>query len=332
MKVQWNAFQRQILRSPGSVFVSAGAGTGKTRTIVQKYIDLVTSPGPDSGEVLMITFTDKAAGEMKERILRQVEETIASTDSPQVRSRFEALRNRLHFAWISTIHGFCTRLLREFPLEAGLDPSFEVVSGNVQKLRIKRAVSGYFDDAHGEDRLERLRPFFAYYRFDTTIALFVEALSRKRFDLLESNLAQIQTRTAHTGEDKVIRAALPEFRKAFETMLEEYRLQNARENDVDFDDILLLTLSMLRRNDAVRLQLQQRFRTIVVDEFQDTNALQIQIISLVQGENTQMLYVGDGKQSIYRFNGADVRVFQQMRSSFDAGQVFSLPVNYRSTP
>jgi ATP-dependent exoDNAse (exonuclease V) beta subunit len=325
--INLNKEQHQIIQSNGDIFVKAGAGTGKTRTIVELYFSLLNEKNYDVKNILAITFTDKAAKEMKERIMKRIEDVLHSEGSTD-NQYFKGLRSKLNYSWISTMHGFCARLLREFPLEAGIDPLFEVIDEGEKRKRVRYCIRNYFNEQDGSKRFEKLRDLAIIYRYDKLLSIFEEAVMKKQYDLLNySNKFDVQTADAKTGER--IAQSLPVFHEAFNEIVDMYNSENKKENRYDYDQLLFETKRILLNNEGLRKKLQNRFKCIIVDEFQDTNEQQKEIVNHLRGSN-KIVFVGDAKQSIYLFNGADVSVFNKTQEEFKDQEKFELFKNYRS--
>jgi ATP-dependent helicase/nuclease subunit A len=379
--------QLAAIEEPGVVFVSAGAGTGKTTVLVERFVRAVCDRGLGIDSVLVITYTERAAGELRSRIRERLLEL----------GRHDLARG-LDGAWISTIHGFCHRLLRGHPFEAGIDPRFRVLDESqasvVRSEAFTEALSS-FVAGHDAERLrllatykaEGLRSMLAgvYERLrsagrplalptdapatlearlaqlrevaERTLALTEAALdgraqlehalelieapppAERLLDLSEFRVAGPEReRFAAYGEALagVEHAALDEIAARDRTLLEEllvafdaaYGEAKARESALDFEDLQLRARSLLELNEKVREDTRWRFRSVLVDEFQDTNRLQCELIDLVGGD--EVFFVGDEFQSIYRFRHADVEVFRERRAA-SAG-VLPLTENYRSRP
>jgi ATP-dependent exoDNAse (exonuclease V) beta subunit len=379
-----NEQQLTAVEAGGEVFVSAGAGTGKTAVLVERVVRAVCDRGLDVDSILVITYTRRAAGELRTRIRAALAE----------RGRHDLARE-LDGAWISTIHGFCARLLRAYPLAAGLDPRFrELDEAQAAVLR-----SEAFGDAlaefctgddpqrlellatYGSDRLRRMltsvyetlraagreldlaiaaRPELGervneLHVVATSLAGDVDASDAQRrtaAELLElldrdqrpdrlMNLAGFKARgdrAAGYGDAlaAVEQAALDEAAARDRALLQEllrlfaerYAQAKARESALDFEDLQLEARDLLRSQSELREREQARFRSILVDEFQDTNRLQTELIDLLRTPDTELFFVGDEFQSIYGFRHADVQVFRERREA--AERPLSLTLNYRS--
>ena len=381
-----NEQQRVAVEAEGEVFVSAGAGTGKTAVLVERVVRAVCDRGLDVDSILVITYTRRAAGELRTRIRAALAE----------RGR-QDLARELDGAWISTIHGFCARLLRAYPLAAGLDPRFreldEAQSAVLRSEAFGAALAEFCagDDpqrlellaTYGSDRLRRMltsvyetlraagreldlavasRPELGL-RVDELRAAAASLVSdpeatdaqrRTAADLLEllerdrrphqlMNLAGFKARgdraaayceTLAAVEQAALDEAAARDRALLQELLtefaERYAEAKARESALDFEDLQLEARELLRSQPDLREREQARFRSILVDEFQDTNRLQTEIVDLLRTPDTELFFVGDEFQSIYGFRHADVQVFRERREA--AAQPLSLTLNYRSRP
>ncbi len=380
-----NPQQLAAIEEPGVVFVSAGAGTGKTAVLVERFVRDVTERGLAIDSVLVITYTERAAGELRTRIRDRLAEL-----------GHAALAREVDGAWISTIHGFCSRFLRNHPFEAGLDPRFRVLDEAQARVLASEAFAEALDAFCRDRRPERLR-LLATYGGGGLAAMVGGVFGRLRSaglplelrapeaSRLPERLAELRataevtlehTRDYPEGQAEVERllelleqappaeslldlsefqvagpaserfasfggaleavelAALEEVaardRGLIQGLVEEfdraYRRAKAREAALDFEDLQLVARDLLRDNEALRERTRWRFRSIMVDEFQDTNRLQCELVDLVGGD--ELFFVGDEFQSIYRFRHADVSVFRERRAA--SSGVLALTQNYRS--
>jgi len=381
-----NEQQLLAVEAEGEVFVSAGAGTGKTAVLVERVVRAVCDRGLDVDSILVITYTRRAAGELRTRIRAAFAE----------RGRHDLARE-LDGAWISTIHGFCARLLRSYPLAAGLDPRFrELEEAQAAVLRSEAFGEALAEFCAGEDpqRLELLATYGSdgLRRMLTSVYETLRAAGRQldlevaprpelgeRVEELRAAVgslardpdatdAQLQAasgllelldrdlrpdRLMSLGMYKargdraaaycdalaaVEQAALDEAAARDRALLQDlltlfaarYAEAKARESALDFEDLQLEARDLLRSQPDLREREQARFRSILVDEFQDTNRLQTEIIDLLRTPETELFFVGDEFQSIYGFRHADVQVFRERRDA--AEQPLSLTLNYRSRP
>jgi ATP-dependent helicase/nuclease subunit A len=310
--------RRAADRRDGSLVVRAGAGTGKTAVLVERFVRAVVDDGETVESVLAITFTEKAAAEMRAR----------------VRARFLELGCReearaAEGALISTIHGFCSRVLRSHALTAGIDPHFRVLD----ELEAERLAVDAFDEAleafMSGDLAERIE-LVASYTPDRLRDMVRTAHSHlrsrgQRWPCLEEarppppddERAQLEYRH-HT----MLRALLELYGERYE------RLKRAR-SGLDFEDLELVTRDLLDGDVGLREAYASRFSHVLVDEFQDTNPLQNELLALLSRDN--LFRVGDDNQSIYRFRNADVGVFRRhWDDAAAAGRGESIGVNFRT--
>jgi ATP-dependent helicase/nuclease subunit A len=371
-----NREQLRAIEEPGVVFVSAGAGTGKTTVIVERFCRAVCERGLDVDSILVITYTERAAGELRGRIRRRLHEL----------ERHDLVRD-LDAAWISTIHGFCHRLLKAHPFAAGIDPRFRVLDDSQGRVLRGEAFRVALEEFCGNDE-ERLRLLASYggRRLRRMLTGVHETLRSSGLDLqleapgdpgLQARIEELRAAARELQSEQAAQArrllepplgperlldlaeltdrsepaeAYEEARLAVEQaalealaardreQLQElllaydraYRSAKDRESALDFEDLQLLARELLRDNEEIRGRESWRFRSIMVDEFQDTNRLQCQLVDLLAGDDAELFFVGDEFQSIYRFRHADVEVFRERREQ--VGGVLALTQNYRSRP
>jgi ATP-dependent helicase/nuclease subunit A len=384
-----NPDQAAAISAGGTVFVSAGAGTGKTTVIVERFVRAVEC-GIDPASILVITFTERAAGELRSRI----RERLAGAGHAGVARELDG-------AWISTIHGFCLRLLRLYPAAAGLDPRFRVLDeSQATVLRadaFAEALREFCADEH-PDRVQLLATYSAegLRKMLTGVGETLRAAGRElalqlgtppdvgarveelataaRLTLAETESdeavadARAQVRQALAlvdsspsvdhlidlspvavrGRGRERFVAYEDARQALEQtalnaaavrdrdLLQEllghydasYQQAKDRESALDFEDLQLRSRDLLRNHEEIRERERLRFRSVMVDEFQDTNRLQCELVDLFDPE--ELFFVGDEFQSIYSFRHADVEVFRERRA--DSHEVLPLTRNYRSRP
>ena len=379
-----NDQQLAAVEARGEVFVSAGAGTGKTRVLVERFVRGVCDEGLDVQSVLVITYTRKAAAELRARIRSELGR----------RERFD-LAQQLDGAWVSTIHGFCARLLRAYPFAVGIDPRFReldeeqgaVLRGEAFERALEEFLSARAPDrlrllaTTGSDKLrrnlisvyERLRsagrPLVLEPLSEPDLEGALDALRETAQCLLDDaratenqqaaargaldlpaeperlvDLKQLRASGARAASYEDARKELEQTafatiasrdRELLQTLLglfaAGYAAGKERESALDFEDLQLLARDLLANDARVRETEQLRFRAIMVDEFQDTNALQCELIDLLAGGTAKdVFFVGDEFQSIYAFRHADVNVFRARREA--AEQQLPLTANYRSRP
>ena len=383
-----NPEQEAAIAAGGVVFVSAGAGTGKTTVLVERFAKAVCERGLDVESLLVITYTEKAAGELRDRIRARLTEL-----------RRPDLARELDAAWISTIHGFCHRLLRAHPFAAGIDPRFRVLDesqarvlqseafeetlaafcadGDLERAgllttyggrALRRMLTGVYGTLRSagrplqldlgerpglEERIEELRETSRCLAKDGDAGETARATAERALEVLAErslperllDLSELRARgeraasyeEARRGvEQAALDALAARDRDLLQELLERfaaaYRLAKERESALDFEDLQLLARDLLRDDDSVREAESWRFRSIMVDEFQDTNRLQCELVDLLaEGpDEKELFFVGDEFQSIYGFRHADVQVFRERREQ-SAG-VLALTHNYRSRP
>ncbi len=374
-----------VARREGPLLLAAGAGSGKTSVLVERFARCVLDDGLRPSQILAITFTEKAAGELRSR----------------VRSRFLALGEReaareTESAWIGTIHGFCTRVLRGHAVAAGLDPAFVVLDDTIaRELRAaawRRAYATWIDErgdpavdvaaAYGVDRLEEaigevhdaLRSAGATHPVlppVPPVASVAEARAavQRAIPGAQAELAAAKpgARVA-TAQEAVLAGrtfptykmqalcgpACTAYRDAVELLATTERDEKAAgvatllgdllaayatafadaktaRAGLDFDDLQLHARDLLRDDTALRASYAERFARVMVDEFQDTNPLQLELVDLLAPEGA--FVVGDEQQSIYGFRHADVEVFRGRRAALaERGATATLQTNFRSRP
>ena len=273
-----NPQQREaVLTTDGPVLILAGAGSGKTRVITHRIAHLVLEKGVPADAILAVTFTNKAAGEMKARI--------------------EALlEGHALTGWISTFHSLCVRLLRREAPSAGLSRDFVIYDDDDQMAAVREALRQL-------DLPEKLNP------------------PRRILSRISSQ--KNSGRPRDEDEDS------PTSR--FADIAARYRQILEAAHALDFDDLLLKTRELLEKSPAVREQYQQRFRYVLVDEYQDTNRCQYDIVRLLVGSRGNLTVVGDEDQSIYSWRGADIQNILDFEHDFPGARVLRLETNYRST-
>jgi ATP-dependent helicase/nuclease subunit A len=310
-----------IEASGRGVLLEAGAGTGKTGVMVDRYCRLACDEGVGLDAILAFTFTDKAAAELRERIRVELSRRAAAGSE-----RARALLAEVGGAWVTTIHGFCNRLLAGHPVAAGVDPRFRVLDAP----ETERVALEAFDEALGEflEDGDELRE-------ETVAAFGIEVLR----GVVAGAHAELRSRgvaapalpeqpPCEGGEAYLHLGALLElFSGRFETAKQ-------RRAGVDFEDLQILAVALLERRE-IGAAYRARFRHLLVDEFQDTNRLQLRLIEALRGPRCELMVVGDEFQSIYGFRHADLDVFREQRRLIEAepgGARMELSGNFRSRP
>ncbi len=311
--------QKKVLDSNENLVITAGAGSGKTRVLVEKYLSIFENAYRSVDplridQVVAITFTEKAAREMRERIMAGIEERIKNGE----KDPYSKMKYEMPFARISTIHSFCVRLIRESALYVDLDPDFKIISGLSASRRISKIVESYMIE-----NIKEIRKFFEIdlkIKFSDVRKWLEEAISSRWQD-------------GYVPED-IDEKLVNLYRKNAMELVKIYREAAIDESILDFEDLLIFTRDLLRKYEELRHRYSEYFRYIFVDEFQDTNALQSEIVDLLRSNINKIWYIGDPKQSIYAFRGADVEVFIDTIENAKSKNISvkELGENHRSAP
>jgi ATP-dependent helicase/nuclease subunit A len=416
--------------------VTAGPGAGKTTVLVERYLEILRTRSVSAENIVAITFTNRAANEMRERVRDEIDALLRDTSGDE-RKKWLRHKRALEGAVITTIHGFCSRLLHEFPVEANIDPQFVLLDEHQAMMMIEAVVDETLSDAihHGNDKIVQLAQgiggrgilsaglvdFYRKYRGEGLTLNDIKertaanhASAREYADVLSeldarmSELVSVPARTRSAQEKRTkaasewpaLRAILAQppseqtiakycqtieaFYEArprkssnpvvpavdellwgtesktedrlagklpgigFDLLAKDYALavlrlmreverrledEKQRLSVLDFDDLQLRTLRLLRDHPESLSRISERYRFFLVDEFQDTNGLQRDLmmkLALARGAN--LFIVGDRKQSIYGFRGADVDVFREMTEAIEqcGGTQQPLHLNFRS--
>ncbi len=272
--------RRAVTHAAGPLLILAGAGSGKTRVLTRRLGYLVQQ-GEDPRRILAITFTNKAATEMKER----VEHLLGLSEQG---------------LWVSTFHATCLRLLRREFHRLGRRNDFSVMDTTDQKVLVRQAVK----------ELQLNEREFPAVRMRA-------AISRVKNELRTAS--EYRTQASGFFEEKLAR------------VYEAYQRLLAENNGLDFDDLILEAVRLLRDHDEIRDYYQDYFRHVLVDEYQDTNYPQYLLVKLWSGKHKNLFVVGDEDQSIYGFRGADIRNILDFEQDYPQAAIIKLEQNYRST-
>lgn len=278
-----NEQQREgVITTEGPVLILAGAGSGKTRVLTHRTAYLIEEVGVNPFHILAITFTNKAAGEMRTRIQNMV-----GYGSESI--------------WVSTFHATCVRILRRYIDRIGYGTNFTIYDSDDQKTLMK-------------DICKRLQ-------IDTKIhkeKMFLNVISSAKDELIDP--ITFESRAARDFNKRRQAAVYKEYQKVLK--------QN---NALDFDDLIFKTVELFRTEKEVLESYQERFRYIMVDEYQDTNTAQFELIRLLAMKYKNLCVVGDDDQSIYKFRGANIYNILNFEKHFPNAKVIKLEQNYRST-
>jgi DNA helicase-2/ATP-dependent DNA helicase PcrA len=273
--------RRAVLQTDGPLLILAGAGSGKTRVISSRVAYLIGNGQAEAHEVLAVTFTNKAAQEMRDRV-----ERLLTADCGGL--------------WISTFHSFCARVLRRDGPAIGLSRDFVIYDSSDQIAVVRRALRELDVD-------DKLLP------------------ARQALSLISQAKNQMVDPETLRGESWSAKGELAA------KVYERYRRALQEANALDFDDLLLRTVDLLADVTAVRQRYAERFRYVMVDEYQDTNQPQYRLIRLLADHHRNLCVVGDPDQSIYKWRGADLRNIMDFEEDFAEATVVRLEQNYRST-
>lgn len=271
-----------VFTTEGPVLILAGAGSGKTRALTHRIAYLVDELGVSPFNIMAITFTNKAAGEMKERV-----EKLVGIGSDAI--------------WVTTFHSSCVRILRRFADKIGYDNNFSIYDSDDSKSLMK-------------DVCKRLNIDTKQLKERTILA----EISSAKNELITYGKYKVRV----DGDFRKSKIA-----DAY-TMYQEALIKN---NAMDFDDLIMNTVELLRNNADVLNDYQKRFKYIMVDEYQDTNTAQFQLIRLLAGGYNNLCVVGDDDQSIYKFRGANIRNILDFEKYYPEAKVIRLEQNYRSS-
>jgi len=414
--------QDRVSELKTTFFVEASAGTGKTRSLVERAIEIIKhAPGLKMHELVAITFTEKASCELKARLRKRLEEEIASSEETEaIKKKLKQALYEFEQAEVSTIHSFCARLLRLRPIEAGISPAFQVLDEGQAGIFFNRcweewrekeleSDSGFFRklrQAGITDENLRALAREIYENRDLFYACYSELISRDELDLNQAekeflhlyeqfkasrvsasklsnrlenfynnlNLFTLSEKERLFYQEKLSiyrnlsrwkKAETQRFQKAFYDLFIRFRAglyrellhqlknfydwleEKKREEEVlDFQDLLLKTRQLVKDNLSARQYFKKRFKYILVDEFQDTDPLQVEVIFfLAEQEDSQaddwqkvklapgkLYLVGDPKQSIYHFRRADIRIYEKVADILNQMKQKNQPVAFKELP
>lgn len=270
-----------VFHTEGPLLILAGAGSGKTRVLTHRIAYLIEEKGVNPWNILAITFTNKAAEEMRQRV-----DSLVGIGAESI--------------WVSTFHSMCVRILRRYIDRLGYDNRFTIYDTDDQKTLMKEVCRKTDIDTK---------------RFKERMLLSVISSAKNEMILPEEF-------ELNAGGDFV--------QLKIAKVYKEYEAQMRANNALDFDDLLVKTVQLLETQPDVRENYRERFRYIMVDEYQDTNTVQFRLVSLLAGKYRNLCVVGDDDQSIYKFRGANIRNILDFEKEFSDAKVIKLEQNYRS--
>lgn len=274
--------QEAVKQTEGPCLVIAGAGSGKTKVLTYKIAYLMQEQGVKPWNILAITFTNKAANEMKDRVTALV-------------------GNAINDIWLGTFHSICVRILRKFIDRLGYDTSFIIFDTTDQKTLIKNCMK----------------------ELDIDNKLFTEKSVLNEISNAKNEMLEPESYENKYGKDH---------RKAIIARVYSLYQKKLKDNNaIDFDDIINFTIKILENNDDILSYYADKFKYVLVDEYQDTNKSQFNLVKLLASHYNNVTAVGDNDQSIYRFRGADITNILNFEKDFIGTKVIKLEQNYRSS-
>lgn len=271
-----------VFHTDGPLLILAGAGSGKTRVLTHRIACLIDEKGVNPWNILAITFTNKAAGEMRQRV-----DSLVTFGAESI--------------WVSTFHSMCVRILRRFIERLGYDNRFTIYDTDDQKTLMREVCR----------------------KVDIDTKVFKERSLLSTISSAKNEMILPDEFELNAGGDFG--------RQKIAKVYREYEAQLKSNNALDFDDLLVKTVQLLETQPDVLEYYQERFRYIMVDEYQDTNTVQFRLVSLLAGKYRNLCVVGDDDQSIYKFRGANIRNILDFEHEYPDARVIKLEQNYRST-
>ena len=271
-----------VMVTEGPVLILAGAGSGKTRVLTHRVAYLMQERGVAPYNIMAITFTNKAAREMRERVLK-----VGGMGADAV--------------WVMTFHSTCVRILRRFADRVGYDTDFTIYDADDQKALMKQIIKSMNLDP---------KKYKEKY--------FLNRISSAKDELISPE--EYAVRFSHDPADELVARVY----RTYQSMLRD-------NNAMDFDDLIFKTVELFKQEPEVLNHYQQRFKYVMVDEYQDTNTAQFELIRLLAASHHNICVVGDDDQSIYKFRGANIYNILNFEEHFENAVVIRLEQNYRST-
>lgn len=274
--------QEAVFHTEGPLLILAGAGSGKTRVLTHRVAYLIEEKGVNPWNIMAITFTNKAAGEMRERV-----DQLVSFGAESI--------------WVSTFHSSCVRILRRHIENLGYTSNFTIYDSDDQKTLMRQI----FKTLNIDPKMYKERAVLS-------------SISSAKDELI-------------TPEEFALNAGGDYRLKKIAEIYKEYQIQLKKNNAMDFDDLIVKTVELFQNCPDVLNYYQDRFRYIMVDEYQDTNTVQFRMVNLLAAKYRNLCVVGDDDQSIYKFRGANIENILNFEHGFPGAKVIKLEQNYRST-
>lgn len=323
MKFDLNDSQKKALDLNRDIIVSAGAGSGKTTVLAERYMKIFMKPDvrpPIAVEnIVAITFTEKAAAQLRDKIGDRMEEFLVEAGTNEYARRISNGLENLGLAYISTIHGFCRRILSEFALTSRLDPSFSVMDEADADTLLEESLTEILYTIGRDPASENsgnLRTCLKYMGSGDLRNVIKKAIISRdtAAPLIDEMVSKPDSDEIPGSFDFVHRECLVSLSHLYKTVDAEFKRRKSAAGVLDFTDLLLETQQLLEKNETAREILKKRFRYFLLDEFQDTDPVQWRIFELLSEDHPpgSLFVVGDPKQSIYGFRRADVRLFYHM--------------------
>ena len=312
-----------VSHEEGPLLIVAGAGTGKTTVLINRLAYLILEKQVSTDEVLLLTFTEKAAGEMEERADKIMPYGYVDL-------------------WISTFHGFCERILRDHALEIGLNPGFKLLNETDQWVLIKKNLSRFQLDyyrplGNPTKFISELLKHFSRLK-DENISpeeylKYVEELESNQDGRLSGKKLSKKTKAKVIAADDEDEAGEELELARLKELAEAYHVYNQlllENNYLDFGGLISYTIKLFTERLNILKYYRQKFKYIMVDEFQDTNLAQYQLVKMLSAPKNNLLVVGDDDQAIYKFRGASISNIMQFKEDYPQAKEIVLTENYRS--
>lgn len=329
------AQQEAVDTTEGPLLIIAGAGSGKTSVLTERIAHIVSN-GTMPYNVLAVTFTNKAAAEMRERISKRIGEEKAKD------------------LWMFTFHSMCSKILRTHGkelnfLDGNLNGKFSIYSTNDVKGMIKKVLDSFPNEEYeaevknkfGQTKTSKLKNYLiSGLKLDSkehSVQKFAKFISNMKnemidYETLVKNIPSNKYIDWNKASILIEKAKKNPYYSAYVEVYKNYQILMQKSNAVDFDDLIMQTINLFLKNDAILQFYQEKFKYIMVDEYQDSNHCQYVLIKLLGLKYKNVAVVGDDAQSIYKFRGADIRNILEFERDYPNCKTILLEENYRCTP